>query len=882
MTSDINNQTENSYGFDPNQGLPWHKPTDLEDPLLGTKPSFLMLGSSSDELPSIQIISPVSIITNVIDLAKNPLTQVAHSNNLEDILTAAFGNNYDRAKAGAIVKEFGAGDFSELPKIDIVTGLPLNTNGAYDSLNNRIYLSEQFVNNHNQDEIVGVVLEEIGHSIDVKINKQDAAGDEGYLFSGLVRGESISGEELLRLKAEDDHAVIWLNGQQIAIEQNNSLNTANNIGTLNGSKIFRDWVGSTDTNDYYRFYIGNTSNFSLSLTGLSADADVKLLNSSGGEIGSSTNSGSLSESITQFLSAGTYYVRVYPYSSANTNYTLSLNATAIPDNAGNTLSSARNLGILNSARNFSDWVGSLDTDDYYRFNVSSASNFSLSLTGLSADADVKLLNGFGDEIGSSTKDGSLSESITQFLSAGTYYVRVYPYSSANTNYTLSLNATAIPDNAGNTLSSARNLGTLSANNQGRYNFTANDFIGSIDPNDYYRFTLNNRSTFNLTLNNLSADADLQLIWDKNGNGSVDSSDETWSSTFDGTSRDSISRILDAGTYLVRTYQGVSTANTNYSLNFLADLNWGTISGVNGFGQTLTHQVGIERVDGSSTAISSSRTTWLVIHGMDGNPIDQGAANDPNTIRLLGRAIDGYTSGDQVFYLNWSSAARSNVVAPIGASWITTAASWAAQRLNEWGISTGNINLVGHSLGAYVAAETASRVSGGVNRLVALDPAANHLLGTYNASSVNFSANSWRSWGFYGSSLGDSGRTVTADESFTMGFGDNAFWSNHGRVVNLFASMVQQSYTNANNQISQMFGLNRLFNDSRGSWRLNEFNDIGSRGVGIGNYEGRLEGREELQWDSQDNRWVTRWVAKEFRYKQDSDPWWNLGLTQITA
>jgi hypothetical protein len=61
----------------------------------------------------------------------------------------------------------------------------------------------------------------------------------------------------------------------------------------------------------------------LSLTGLSADADVQLLNSSGGVIFSSTAGGTTSESITHQLSAGTYYVRVYQY-SGNTNYTLSL------------------------------------------------------------------------------------------------------------------------------------------------------------------------------------------------------------------------------------------------------------------------------------------------------------------------------------------------------------------------------------------------------------------------------------------------------------------------------------------------------------------------------------------------------------------------------
>ncbi|MCZ8117195.1 MAG: PPC domain-containing protein, partial [Microcystis sp. LE18-22.4A] len=82
---------------------------------------------------------------------------------------------------------------------------------------------------------------------------------------------------------------------------------------------YSDFVGSTDTNDYYRFSLGTSSNFSLNLTGLSADADVSLLDSNGSVITSSTNDGNISESITRQLNAGTYFVLVYPY-SGSTNY----------------------------------------------------------------------------------------------------------------------------------------------------------------------------------------------------------------------------------------------------------------------------------------------------------------------------------------------------------------------------------------------------------------------------------------------------------------------------------------------------------------------------------------------------------------------------------
>ncbi|MDB9535037.1 pre-peptidase C-terminal domain-containing protein [Dolichospermum planctonicum CS-1226] len=329
----------------------------------------------------------------------------------------------------------------------------------------------------------------------------------------------------------------------------NTLATARAVGTLTGAQSFNDWVGSADTNDYYKFNVGTQSNFSLSLTGLSADANIELLNSSGGVISRSTVVGNTSESITSQLSAGTYYARVYQY-SGDTNYSLSLNATAV-DNAGNTLATARNIGTLTGTQSFNDWVGSADTNDYYSFNVERQSNFSLSLTGLSADADVQLLNSSGTVISSSTAGGTTSESITRQLSAGTYYVQVYPY-SGNTTYSLSLTATAVApvDNAGNTLDTARTVGTLTATQ------SFSDWVGKSDTNDYYEFNVERQSNFSLSLTGLSADADVQLL---NSSGTVISS-----STAGGTTSESITCKLSAGTYYVRVYQ--YSGNTNYTLS----------------------------------------------------------------------------------------------------------------------------------------------------------------------------------------------------------------------------------------------------------------------------------------------------------------------------
>ncbi|MCA2795283.1 MAG: peptidase S8 [Microcystis flos-aquae Ma_QC_C_20070823_S18] len=221
----------------------------------------------------------------------------------------------------------------------------------------------------------------------------------------------------------------------------NTLATARAIAVGSSTNSYTDSVGSTDTNDYYCFSLANSGNFNLGLTGMTADADVQLLNSSGSVIASSLRGGSNPERITRQLSAGTYYIRVYCY-TGNTNYNLAVSAAPLApvDLAGNTLATARAITVGSSTTSYTDWVGSTDTNDYYRFTLANSGNFNLGLTGMTADADVQLLNSSGSVIASSTNGGTASESITSQLSAGTYYIRVYPY-TGDTNYNLAVSAT---------------------------------------------------------------------------------------------------------------------------------------------------------------------------------------------------------------------------------------------------------------------------------------------------------------------------------------------------------------------------------------------------------------------------------------------------------
>ena len=115
------------------------------------------------------------------------------------------------------------------------------------------------------------------------------------------------------------------------------------------------------------------------------------------------------------------------------------------DGAGNTLDDAKKFNITSTTQIFTDWVGSTDGNDYYRFTLGSTSSLNLTLDGLSDDANVRLLNSNGDTIIGSYNFGTETESISGTILPGDYYIHVnksWGY-NVNTSYSLNVSATAL-------------------------------------------------------------------------------------------------------------------------------------------------------------------------------------------------------------------------------------------------------------------------------------------------------------------------------------------------------------------------------------------------------------------------------------------------------
>jgi hypothetical protein len=152
--------------------------------------------------------------SQIIPFAKLALAQFAATSKPSDALHQAFGNNFNDQELDILINGFVNCD--QLPTIKVVPFADLQADGAFG--NNTIFLSEDILINHgNLDRSVSVFLEELGHYIDSKVNREDSRGDEGAIFSRLVLNQPLASGELEDLYAEADHGILTtIDAQRLA------------------------------------------------------------------------------------------------------------------------------------------------------------------------------------------------------------------------------------------------------------------------------------------------------------------------------------------------------------------------------------------------------------------------------------------------------------------------------------------------------------------------------------------------------------------------------------------------------------------------------------------------------------------------------------------
>ncbi|MCC3415739.1 MULTISPECIES: CHAP domain-containing protein [unclassified Microcoleus] len=233
---------------------------DISNFILSEQPlanSVNPITSSTANLP--QSNAPLDILTGSVleqaqKIANTYLKNFANTTDFNQDLKLAFGDNIDLAAAQTIVQTAASGNTQNLPRITVISSSQINNaNGAFDSLNGEIYLSQEYIqqNANNPEAVASVLLEEMGHFIDSQININDAAGDEGEIFSAVVRGKELSQPEILALKSEDDTATVTIGGKTVFIEQASPSDFQINLNSANYSRSGNKFVASNGTGGTY-------------------------------------------------------------------------------------------------------------------------------------------------------------------------------------------------------------------------------------------------------------------------------------------------------------------------------------------------------------------------------------------------------------------------------------------------------------------------------------------------------------------------------------------------------------------------------------------------------------------------------------------------------
>ncbi|MBP7515772.1 MAG: T9SS type A sorting domain-containing protein [Flavobacteriales bacterium] len=224
--------------------------------------------------------------------------------------------------------------------------------------------------------------------------------------------------------------------------------TTATAGAITSGTAYNAIISSSTDADNYRLILTAISNISVTLGNLPYDYDVRLLNSAGTQVASSTAGNTTAESITYSNAAvGSYYVHVYGYNGAfstATCYTLTATATVVASTCTDTYEPNETNGgarTIGTNQAISARIGTAADVDWFKFSNSSAQRYiKVTLTNLPANYDMQLWRGSG-QLGSSTNSGTTNEQIIYNSNtiSSNYRVKVYGVSgvfNAGSCYTL--------------------------------------------------------------------------------------------------------------------------------------------------------------------------------------------------------------------------------------------------------------------------------------------------------------------------------------------------------------------------------------------------------------------------------------------------------------
>jgi hypothetical protein len=474
-----------------------------------------------------------------------------------------------------------------------------------------------------------------------------------------------------------------------------TLATAYNIGSISSTgsvtttRTYQEFIGNADPIDYYKFSLTSTNDIKTMLNGTSQnylDMDIYQDKNNNGliEAGEQLYTDYAGDSrnglIETTLGIGTYYMGVTRsdgYNNTNSSYVLQLLTTAappsIPIDPGNTLTTAYSIGSINSigsvttTRTYREFIGNVDPVDYYKFSLTGTNDIKANLIGVNQnylDIDIyqdKNNNGLievGEQLYTDYAGDSRNGLIETTLGIGTYYMGVTRsdgYNNTNSSYVLQLLTTAVPPSIpidpGNTLATAYSIGSINSIGSVTTTRTYQEFVGNVDPVDYYKFSLTGTNDVKMNLIGVNQNyLDMDIYQDKNNNGLIEVGEQLYTD-YAGDSRNGlIETTLGIGTYYmgVTRSNGYNNTNSSYVLQLLTTAappsipidpgnslatayNIGNLVGINNFNEFVGNT---DTIDYYRFSLAGTNSIQVLLSGVSQNYLDIAIYQDANSNGLI--------------------------------------------------------------------------------------------------------------------------------------------------------------------------------------------------------------------------------------------------------
>jgi hypothetical protein len=276
-----------------------------------------------------------------------------------------------------------------------------------------------------------------------------------------------------------------------------------------------------------------------------------------------------------------------------------------------------------------------------------------------------------------------------------------------------------------------------------------------------------------------------------------------SSDHGGSAAEFLRRVpLAAGSYFLRVaYVGpaltpLPSTETKFLVLVSAGADWDVIENS---GELLAsheaHHVGLLPLPGRGPLVSG-RATWITTHGRSDEPGSRGEG--PGTFFQIAKALERRDPAAQQALLDWTTAAAPQAAFDLSEGrWFSKIGVALGERLAAGGRFGGaQLGAVGHSWGAYVNYEIARAIAaafsaGGMNRLIALDPAL--VADNYDVTTADFGVAAAYSFACSTSIFGNESVAQTADDAFKIDLPETSDpFLEHNAAHFLFRDLLDQA------------------------------------------------------------------------------------------